>query len=190
MAELNDLTTTAATNTGRFPNGMPVEQLNDASRELEAMMGREFKDRTGQIATAGTATAYTVTLNRAITAYAAGLQMRLRAHVANTGAATLNVNAIGAKNLRRQNGDPLVAGDITLHQMLDIQFNTGLDAFVCVGIGDPSAAVGTIPRFTIATLPAVTDQRAIIVTNESGGAVMAFSDGTNWRRVTDRAVCT
>ena len=28
----------------------------------------------------------------------------------------------------------------------------------------------------------------IYVSNESGGAVIAFSDGTNWRRVTDRAV--
>jgi hypothetical protein len=28
----------------------------------------------------------------------------------------------------------------------------------------------------------------VYVSNESGGAVPAFSDGTNWRRVTDRAV--
>jgi hypothetical protein len=28
----------------------------------------------------------------------------------------------------------------------------------------------------------------IYVTDEAGGAVLAFSDGTNWRRVTDRAV--
>jgi hypothetical protein len=30
----------------------------------------------------------------------------------------------------------------------------------------------------------------IYVSNESGGAVTAFSDGTNWRRTTDRAVIT
>jgi hypothetical protein len=28
----------------------------------------------------------------------------------------------------------------------------------------------------------------VYVSNETGGAVIAFSDGTNWRRVTDRAV--
>ncbi len=28
----------------------------------------------------------------------------------------------------------------------------------------------------------------VYVSNEAGGAVLAFSDGTNWRRVTDRAV--
>jgi hypothetical protein len=26
------------------------------------------------------------------------------------------------------------------------------------------------------------------VSNETGGAVLAFSDGTNWRRVTDRNI--
>jgi len=28
----------------------------------------------------------------------------------------------------------------------------------------------------------------VYVSDESGGAVLAFSDGTNWRRVTDRAI--
>jgi hypothetical protein len=44
--------------------------------------------------------------------------------------------------------------------------------------------------YTVATVPsAVTYPRAMIyVSNEAGGAVIAFSDGTNWRRVTDRVV--
>jgi hypothetical protein len=28
----------------------------------------------------------------------------------------------------------------------------------------------------------------IYVSDETGGSVMAFSDGSNWRRITDRAV--
>ena len=32
--------------------------------------------------------------------------------------------------------------------------------------------------------------RQIAVSDESGGFVTAFSDGSNWRRVTDRAVCS
>jgi hypothetical protein len=44
--------------------------------------------------------------------------------------------------------------------------------------------------FTVATVPDATTSTGVIilVTNEAGGAVIAFSDGTNWRRVTDRAV--
>jgi hypothetical protein len=48
----------------------------------------------------------------------------------------------------------------------------------------------TLPSFTVATLPSAADnpQMMIYVSNETGGAVPAFSDGTNWRRVTDRNV--
>jgi hypothetical protein len=43
--------------------------------------------------------------------------------------------------------------------------------------------------YTVAALPnAAQPGQVIFVGNESGGAVLAFSDGTNWRRVTDRAV--
>ena len=43
--------------------------------------------------------------------------------------------------------------------------------------------------YTVTTLPAATTAGGVIyVSNETGGAVIAFSDGTNWRRSTDRAV--
>jgi len=44
--------------------------------------------------------------------------------------------------------------------------------------------------YTVASLPsAATYPRAVVyVSNESGGATIAFSDGTNWRRMQDRVV--
>ncbi len=45
--------------------------------------------------------------------------------------------------------------------------------------------------YTVATVPAAGSSGAgamIYVSNETGGAVMAFSDGSNWRRMTDRAI--
>jgi hypothetical protein len=46
-----------------------------------------------------------------------------------------------------------------------------------------------LPSFTVGTVPsAATAGGLIYVSNESGGAVPAFSDNTNWRRVTDRAI--
>lgn len=49
---------------------------------------------------------------------------------------------------------------------------------------------GKLPAYTVSGLPSasVYPYQMVIVTNESGGAVPAFSDGTNWRRVTDRAI--
>ena len=47
-----------------------------------------------------------------------------------------------------------------------------------------------LPSYTVAGVPAAATYAAglIYVSNETGGAVIAFSDGINWRRVTDRAV--
>lgn len=45
------------------------------------------------------------------------------------------------------------------------------------------------PSFAVSTLPrAVTPGLMIFVVDEVGGATLAFSDGTNWRRVQDRAI--
>ncbi len=58
----------------------------------------------------------------------------------------------------------------------------------------PRANVSTdlqVPSYTVAGLPSASPaSRICFVSNESGGAVLAFSDGTNWRRVTDRAIVT
>ena len=46
-----------------------------------------------------------------------------------------------------------------------------------------------VGSFTVATLPAVAPAGQIIfVSDETGGATTAFSDGTNFRRVHDRAI--
>lgn len=48
-----------------------------------------------------------------------------------------------------------------------------------------------IPQYLVADVPTPADTTAsylIQVTNETGGTVPAFWDGTKWRRVTDRAV--
>lgn len=47
-----------------------------------------------------------------------------------------------------------------------------------------------LPTYTVSTVPSAAGnaQAWIYVSNESGGAQPAFSDGTNWRRASDRAV--
>lgn len=66
-----------------------------------------------------------------------------------------------------------------------------LQAFV-TDIGATAFRQGQIAQlgsFAVADLPSTTTPgRMIYVSDEVGGAVLAFSDGTNWRRVTDRAI--
>jgi len=74
-------------------------------------------------------------------------------------------------------------------------FNLARD--IRTGLRDIASVVNSIfdygpalPEYTVATLPTASDYEGnmIYVSDESGGAVPAFSDGTNWRRVTDRAI--
>lgn len=47
-----------------------------------------------------------------------------------------------------------------------------------------------MPVYTVATLPSAADFKDcwVDVSNETGGYVAAFSNGTNWLRCTDRAI--
>lgn len=67
----------------------------------------------------------------------------------------------------------------------------------CMKVGDGSTAWTSLPyylpgikSYTVATVPtAITSKRYIIfVSDETGGATIAFNDGTNWRRVADRTI--
>lgn len=49
-----------------------------------------------------------------------------------------------------------------------------------------------LPSFTVANLPTAANytNRAVIVSDETGGRTIATSDGTNWRRVSDGAIAS
>lgn len=134
MAELSDLTTVASTNTARFGEGQLVPQINDGGRELEAMIGRWFKDTNGSIASSGSSTAFAILTNRTIPAHAAGLEFKFRATNANNGATTIAINALTAKPLVRSGGADLVTGDIVANQIVHIVYNSATDEYECLGI--------------------------------------------------------
>lgn len=57
-------------------------------------------------------------------------------------------------------------------------------------LGDAWSTPLRLQSFAKADLPTAADSTGglVAVTNETGGYTVAFSDGTNWRRVQDRAV--
>jgi hypothetical protein len=71
-----------------------------------------------------------------------------------------------------------------------LETNTKVTIDATSGLMDVAGPV-KVKGFTVSGLPSAATSGAgaiAYVSNESGGAVLAFSDGTDWRRVTDRAV--
>ncbi len=63
-------------------------------------------------ADAGSTDDYAITLAPALAAYQTGIEIRFKAATANTGAATLNVNGLGAKTIVKAVSTTLANNDI------------------------------------------------------------------------------
>lgn len=66
---------------------------------------------------------YAITLAPAPTAYVAGQRFTFKVNTANTGAATLNVNALGAKTLKKYKDQDLESGDIVAGQIVEVAYD-------------------------------------------------------------------
>ena len=65
-----------------------------------------------QATDSGSANTYAIALTPAVTAYVAGQVFHFKAANASSGASTLNVNGLGAKNIKKKNDQAIAAGDI------------------------------------------------------------------------------
>jgi hypothetical protein len=103
---LNTELSSSATGGVNTAEGQDPSTVNDGLRQFKQLVAA-FIDDLGAVTTVGgTADAITVTLGQvgganSISAYATGQLFRFKAGADNTGAATINVNAIGAKAIRK-----------------------------------------------------------------------------------------
>lgn len=75
----------------------------------------------------------------------------------------------------------------TVTSAATVEYDLGTET--TAGIITPSLLL--LPSYTVSQLASLTATPAgqfVYCSNESGGAIPAFSDGTNWRRVSDRAI--
>lgn len=91
----------------------------------------------------GSANAYVVALSAQITALADGLAVRFKANAANTGAATVNVNSLGAKAIVRPSGAALEASDIANGQIVEVCYDSTNDRFQLQALVSGAAAPAT-----------------------------------------------
>jgi len=79
---------------------------------------------------------------------------------------------------------PLAGDKVTEDDVPTAQFQSLLEA-IELAINNLSA-----PTYTVTTVPdpVISESRMIYVSDEAGGATIAFSDGVSWRRCQDRSI--
>lgn len=187
MASIFDWSKTAGDNDTsdsaiNFQENQLPSTVNNSARQ---MMGRvaELLDDLGAVtSTTNLSNAYTLTANSAFTALADGLIVGFRASATNTGAATLNVNALGSKAIRGIGGSAdvaLAAGAIVSGQKYQVVYdsaaNSAAGGWILLNKGNPEIPSGTRMLFYQAAAPTgwtkVTgiDNRALRVVDGTGG---------------------
>ncbi len=71
----------------------------------------------------GSGFAYEVVLNPVPSSLVSGLFINMKAHAENTGAATLNVNSLGAKSIKKIDGSDLKSGDIPTNALVTLVYD-------------------------------------------------------------------
>ncbi len=97
--------------------------VGNAAALTDYASATDLQNSAAQHATAaGSAGAYTLALSPAMTAYAAGQHFTFKANHLNTGAATLDVNGVGAKAIQR-NLAALVGGEIQTNDIIVVVYD-------------------------------------------------------------------
>ena len=136
MAEIKDYSTTAANNNSASPDGMPEGMapsgVNNSWREGKARLKRWYEDVSAVNSLAGGTTAYTLAASRTISAYAAGDHFVAVCNATNTGASTLNVDSVGAKNIVTTSQTALGANQLIANGIYVFSYDATNDVFICL----------------------------------------------------------
>jgi hypothetical protein len=188
MASIYDWSTTAASNSSadggiNWAEGQDPGTVNDSARQMMGRLAEILGDIGGALSAGGTANGLTVTANSAFTTYANGRMVAFKATADNSAAATLSVNGIGAKAIRKMDstGDvALAAGEIKNTGIFVVRYSTALNggagAWLLINptvspvSGPTSATDNAVVRFDGTTGKLV--QNSSMIIDDVGGATI------------------
>ena len=101
-----------------------IEGIKSVSASQDAVSAEVIQKNTlTYVQATGSANTYAAAYLPAITAYTAGQMLSFKAGVANTGASTLNVNGLGAKEIKKNGSADLAANDIKSGQVVTVIYD-------------------------------------------------------------------
>jgi hypothetical protein len=114
-----------------WAEGMPPSAVNNSARQMMTRDAELLGDIGGALTAGGSANALTITANSAFSSYANGQVISLKIATDNSGPATLNVNGIGAKAIRKMlsSGESaLVGGELQAAGIYILMYQSALNA--------------------------------------------------------------
>ena len=114
----------ADANTTRY--GLVKPEISASADSWGSKLNQDYDDidvLLGAITTTGSANAYLLTTGLSLAAYVSGQSFLIKPNHANTGAATINVDGLGAKDLRKNGTTALASGDLATDQYYRIAYN-------------------------------------------------------------------
>ena len=102
-----------------------ITRVGDGTAHTDAINAGQIQDGglIFQATDSGSADAYAIALTPAVTAYVAGQVFHFKAANTSTGASTLNVNALGTKNIKKKNDQDIAAGDIEQNAIVSVIYD-------------------------------------------------------------------
>lgn len=137
MSSIYDWSLLAASNANSDDNinwaeGQPPSSVNNSARSMMQRVRELISDLGGITAATGTANIITFAAKSSFAAYVDGIRLSFRAANTNTGAATLNVNSVGAKPIYAMSVNTgivaLARGNITANGIYEVVYSSALDS--------------------------------------------------------------
>lgn len=133
-----------------WAEGMAPSAVNNSARAEMAAVAKYRDDVSGtKITTGGSADAYTVTTNQALTSLTDGFKVSFILSATNTGASTINVDSLGTKPLRTVTGTALVAGEIVSGCVYTAAYDSGNDEWLIHGGSITSRLSALVPAGSV-----------------------------------------
>jgi len=164
---LDDSTSSASTAKAATANS--VKSVNDslASHSTDLVTH-------GVYGTASGTNTLTMTLGN-VPAYVEGMLVAFKNTTANTGAATLNINTLGAKSIKKANGNTLTSGSLKAGGIYQLRYDGS--NFILLGEGGEygtATALQVLKGYTVGT------ENGIVNGLASGDPVNTFFAGNTW----------
>lgn len=143
---------TPASNNAAPPNGWPEGQtpgsVNNSARQLMTDIVNEAAKGQARVlgSVAGTNT-ITAGMSPALDAYTAGMVVVFTPANSNTGATTLNIDALGALDILNFQGLPVAAGELAIGIPALLLLDSGADDFILINPVGIGSFTGTLTGF-------------------------------------------